>query len=427
MARRINAQLQWRRLLGGLLTDVFLAELSLFLWCAQAEITVLGFLAPATPRRFALAGDGIVRLYYFFGSEPEHAVYAGGFAALLIVGLGVFFALQTLGWLTRWFSGARRIRRQLRPIDSIANAASAMSAAEPDEELFRGVADAIDHLNAASPGAHLSLEGQGSGNMEPLETAVNSLINRMRESYRQQIRFVDDASHELRTPIAVIQGYANMLDRWGKDDPKVLQESITAIRTESEHMKTLVDQLLFLARGDMGRQKFSPQPVELEKMLQELRDESVLIDAKHHYRLRIAAPCTVSADPAMLKQAVRILVDNAAKYTPEGGDVTLGLKTEGGDALLSVQDTGCGVTREDAAHVFERFYRGDRARAETGGSGLGLAIAKWIVDQHGGRFSLVSYTGVGSRFTIRLPAQTAPPALPPDGKKQKQPRCAAAG
>lgn len=407
MAWRIHARQQWRRLFEWLLMDVLLALLASFLWCAQTEISALGQIDLATAHYFFMDSAGTQTLYYCFGPGGTNTVYAGDFAALLILGLITFSSLQTLSWLWRWFFGARRIRRILAPIDSIASAASAMSAAEPDEELFRNVAEAIDHVNAASPGAHLTLEGRAHQSMEPLEAAVNSLIARMRESYRQQIRFVDDASHELRTPIAVIQGYANMLDRWGKDDPKVLQESITAIRTESEHMKTLVDQLLFLARGDMGRQRFTPERLELGKMLQELRDESVLIDDSHHYALRVGEGCTVWADPAMLKQAVRILVDNAAKYTPAGGDITLSLKTQDNRALISVQDTGCGVSRADAEHLFERFYRGDKARAETGGSGLGLAIAKWIVDQHGGRFSLVSYPNVGSRFTVSLPLPTA--------------------
>lgn len=414
MARRIHARQQWRRLFEWLLLDIFLAVLAGFLWCARTEIAARGVFDLSGAHYFYLAESGAGALYYCFGPGGINRVYAGEFIALLTLGLMVLSGLQAFSWLWRWVFGARRIRRQLAPIDSIASAASAMSAAEPDEELFRNVAEAIDHLNAASPGAHLTLEGQRRETMEPLEAAVNSLINRMRESYRQQIRFVDDASHELRTPIAVIQGYANMLDRWGKDDPKVLQESITAIRTESEHMKTLVDQLLFLARGDMGRQKFTPERLDLGHMLQELRDESVLIDDSHHYALRADESCTVWADPAMLKQAVRILVDNAAKYTPAGGDITLSLKLEGSDALISVQDTGCGVAKADAEHLFERFYRGDKARAETGGSGLGLAIAKWIVDQHGGRFSLVSYAGVGSRFTVRLPVpavESAPKAL----------------
>lgn len=403
MAWRIHALQQLRRLWEWLLTDVLLMVLAVGLWCAFTEFHTLGALSLRSVHRFVFPELPGGSLYYLFGPQGECMAVADDFAAASAIGLGTFAAVQLISWLWRWVFGVRRIRRQLAPIDSIASAASAVSA-EPDEALFRSVADAIDHLNAASPAARLTLDGQSRETMQPLETAVNSLINRMRESYRQQIRFVDDASHELRTPIAVIQGYANLLDRWGKDDPKILQESITAIRTESEHMKTLVDQLLFLARGDMGRQRFSPQRLDAARMLRELRDESVLIDARHHYTLQADGPAAVIADPAMLKQAVRILVDNAAKYTPEGGLVSLSLRHSGGAVLLRVQDTGCGVSKQDAAHLFERFYRGERARADTSGSGLGLAIAKWIVDQHGGRLHLVSYELIGSRFTIELPA-----------------------
>lgn len=230
----------------------------------------------------------------------------------------------------------------------------------------------------------------------------------MHESYRQQVRFVDDASHELRTPIAVIQGYTNMLDRWGKDDETVLNESIAAIKTESDHMKTLVEQLLFLARGDMGRQQFKPEQIALADMLQEIHEESEMIDHKHPYALRVDRLCAAFADPAMLKQAVRILVDNAAKYTPEGGGITLRLRTdERGYPCIDVQDAGIGVAQKDVSHMFERFYRSDAARSsQTGGSGLGLSIAKWIVDQHGGYFEVVSAEGVGTRVSIHLPQKT---------------------
>lgn len=132
----------------------------------------------------------------------------------------------------------------------IAQAAERASAQQFDESKFRDLEDAIYHINAATPDAKLSI---GDTELAGLEAAVNNLMKRMHESYRQQVRFVDDASHELRTPIAVIQGYTNMLDRWGKDDETVLNESIAAIKTESDHMKTLVEQLLFLARGDMGQ------------------------------------------------------------------------------------------------------------------------------------------------------------------------------
>ena len=404
IARRISAHYQWRQLWRGLFGDIFVAFLALSLWCAAAELSVLGYLDLRGSRWFeaALADTGGVSgltVLYRFGPEGAQSVSAGRILFVLGGTLALAMSFQFLGWLGRWLTGARRLRKFLRPIDSIAAAAQTISDPGMDEDRFRDVAQAIDHLNAASPDVKLSLGGQ----MTELEEAVNSLIARMQSSYRQQIRFVDDASHELRTPIAVIQGYVNMLDRWGKNDEKVLQEAITAIQTESDHMKTLVDQLLFLARGDMGRQRFEKEPVDLGQMLAELREESLLIDEKHPYHLQIDRPCTIQADPAMLKQAVRILVDNAAKYTPEHGAITLRLQTEGGNALISVQDEGRGIAAGDAEHVFERFYRGDKARTTSGGSGLGLSIAKWIVDQHGGTIRLISYEGLGSRFSICLP------------------------
>ena len=192
------------------------------------------------------------------------------------------------------------------------------------------------------------------------------------------MRFVSDASHELRTPIAVIQGYANLLDRWGKDDPATRQEAIDAIRQEADSMKELVEQLLFLARGDNDSMQVSFEPFDLTEVAGEV--------------LRL------------IKQALRVLVDNAIKYTPEGGRVTIWAEGADGLARLSVEDEGQGIDRESLPHIFDRFYRTDESRArQTGGTGLGLAIAKWIADRHGGWFEVVSWPGVGTRITLVLP------------------------
>lgn len=406
IARRISAHYQWRRLWRALLGDALGAGLFVLVWCAAAEHRCLGTLTRGGVRRFELlapTAEQAADILYIFGPEGAYSAPAGPVLCALAGALAVIVCVQLLGWLLQWFAAPRRLRRFLRPIDSIAAAAQTISDPGMDETRFRDVAEAIDHLNAASPDVKLSLGGE----MAELENAVNSLIARMQSSYRQQIRFVDDASHELRTPIAVIEGYVNMLDRWGKNDEKVLQESITAIQTESKHMKTLVDQLLFLARGDMGRQRFERQPVELGQMLAEIREESALIDPDHPYELVIDTPARLRADPAMLKQAVRILVDNAAKYTPAGGAIRLRLQRQADRVLLSVQDEGRGISPEDAGQVFDRFFRGDKARTGSGGSGLGLSIAKWIVEQHGGVIRLVSYEGLGSRFTVDLPADPA--------------------
>ena len=411
IARRINARLQLRSLVGWLLMDVASAALGAFGWCAATEIEALGTFTLELPRELRLTQEsGFSDIRYFFGPDLSLSAPAGKALAVLSFVLAVLMIIQALTWLFRWFAGARKIRRYLRPIDDIAAAARTISHAPPEEGRFRDLTEAIDHLNAAAPNAKLSL---GDEDMAGLETAVNGLIARMHETYRQQTRFVDDASHELRTPIAVIQGYINLLDRWGKNDEKVLNESIEAIKTESEHMKTLVEQLLFLARGDMGRQKFAPEPLDLADMLAEVRDESQMLDSRHPYALRSQGPFVVSADPAMLKQAVRILVDNAAKYTPPNGEILLRLRTAGACACIDVQDEGAGISDADAPHVFERFYRGDRARSSSaGGSGLGLSIAKWIVEQHGGFLEIVSFEGVGTRVTIHFPLgeKTAKPA-----------------
>jgi signal transduction histidine kinase len=132
-----------------------------------------------------------------------------------------------INWLRSCIFGSIPIRRRLRAIDAIASAANRLSLGSFDDGRYRSLQEAIDHINAAEPDSLIDIEDE---NLSGLEDAVNNLIKRMHESYRQQIRFVDDASHELRTPIAVIQGYANMLDRWGKNDEKILDEAISAIK-----------------------------------------------------------------------------------------------------------------------------------------------------------------------------------------------------
>ena len=164
---------------------------------------------------------------------------------------------EGISWFFSIFAMRKRARRLLRPLDQMARAARELSAKQRAQE-SRGFDDEKVHdLEAAlgrlsQPGEQLHM---GDRELAGLEEAINSLLKRMHESYQQQARFVSDASHELRTPIAVIQGYANLLSRWGKQDEKVLEESIAALKSEADYMKKLVEQLLFLARGDIGKNK----------------------------------------------------------------------------------------------------------------------------------------------------------------------------
>ena len=293
-----------------------------------------------------------------------------------------------------------RIRRVLKPIDELAAAADALSNIDIENDArFQRLEAAMDNMNPAES----AVLSTGEKELEGLEQAINKFIERMREQNRQQARFVSDASHELRTPIAVIRGYADMLDRWGKEDPKVLEESIAAIKTESEGMQHLVEQLLFLARGDSGRTPVEMADVDLSLLMHEVCEESAMIDEKHSYTLSADSPVPARGDASLLKQTARILVQNASKYSPDGSSVRIGALVKDGRPAFYVQDEGIGMDSETSSHIFERFYRADDSRSKaTGGSGLGLAIAKWIVDRHGGRFEVVSRKDIGTRITVIL-------------------------
>ncbi len=209
----------------------------------------------------------------------------------------------------------------------------------------------------------------------------------------------------------MIQGYANMLDRWGKEDETVLEEGIEAIKHESEHMSALVEQLLFLARSDSGKNQMVKEQVDLGELVKEVYEESRMIDEIHRYSLKKpeGGRFFLTGDATMLKQTIRILADNAMKYSREGDEILFSVgKAEDGksEIFFSVQDSGEGMKEQDVIHIFERFFRSDAARnSSTGGSGLGLSIAKWIVDKHRGHFEILSREGLGTRITVWLPVK----------------------
>ena len=310
--------------------------------------------------------------------------------------------LEIIDLTELWSKGARKVRRKLKPLNEMAAKAQTLSELAFDETKYHDLENAISSLKVETPDAHIHMSDR---DLEGIETALNDLIDRMRESYKQQTRFVSDASHELRTPIAVIQGYVNMLDRWGKEDEAILEEAIEAIKNESAHMQRLVEQLLFLARGDSGRQNLEMKPVNLNEVMREVYEESLMIDEKHQYIFEENGQAQMIGDSAMLKQSARILIDNAAKYTPEQETIQIrvGVQQDGA-AYYGIQDNGIGMSENDVSHVFDRFYRADAVRnSQTGGTGLGLSIAKWIVERHIGYYNVISREGLGTRFTVIFP------------------------
>ena len=332
----------------------------------------------------------------------------------LALTLALFLGFVLVQGLISAISGAiwrGRVRQHLKRLTSLAQEARRLGAEAAAPQQVEHLREAIGHIQPTEPTRLHTADPDLKG----LEDAVNDLLDRMQAAYSQQTRFVSDASHELRTPIAVLKGYADLLERWGKDDPQVRDESIAAIQTEAERMSRLVEQLLFLARGDSGRTQLNKGAVDLADLAREVWEESNMIDSNHHWLLEAPVPLTIWADRDMLKQALRILSDNAAKYTAQGGEIQLRVRLDSeGRATVSVRDSGMGIRPEDAPHVFQRFYRADPARSrQSGGAGLGLSIASWVISQHGGYLEVYSWEGVGSRFTIVLPVETPPGETPP--------------
>ena len=237
---------------------------------------------------------------------------------------------------------------------------------------------------------------------------INQMAEDLAETERLKNEFISSVSHELRTPIAVIQGYANLLNRWGKDDPATRQEAIDAIRQEADSMKELVEQLLFLARGDNDSMHIEMETFDLTEVAAEVLKETGMIDQTHTFSARWEGAVPVCADVGLTKQALRILVDNSIKYTPAGGHITLSAALRDGMARLSVQDEGQGIDAGSLPHVFDRFYRADKARTrDDSGYGLGLAIAHAIAEEHGGNLAAASDDERGTTFTLTLPTLPA--------------------
>ena len=238
---------------------------------------------------------------------------------------------------------------------------------------------------------------------------------KLAEASRQKTDFLADVSHELRTPLTVLRGNAQVgLALGAEGEQKQLLEEVVE---ESKRMSRMVEELLFLARSDSSPPSLEPETVSVPPLMSDLVGRAAVLARERGAALAtdIRAEGTLHADPNRLEQAVLILVDNAIKYGPPGGTVTLhSAVARAGELRITVEDEGPGIPKEDLPRVFERFYRVDKARSRRmGGSGLGLPIAKTIVEAHGGHITAESRAGHGTRMSIHLPlASDAPDAEP---------------
>lgn len=235
-----------------------------------------------------------------------------------------------------------------------------------------------------------------------LTRQINKMLDSLQEAFERQENFVSDASHELKTPLSVIAGYANLLRRWGKDDPKILDEAVAAISRESENMKRIVEQLLWLAK--LGNFTLNIAEFNLYEAVSDIVDGYKTAGIKHEITLSGDASVTLNTDKNLITEAVRTLVDNAIKYTPpQTGEINIAIKQTETGVCMTVADNGVGIAEADRAHIFERFYRCDKVRGrESGSCGLGLTICKQIIEMMGGKISVESELGNGSTFKIEL-------------------------
>ena len=330
-------------------------------------------------------------------SEQDIEQSLGDLRSLLLRGGTLVLAFAFIGgWLMTWgiLAAVRRITRTARSI-----------AASRD-------------FNQRVPGMALA----GRDELVTLAATFNEMLASLQESYQRQQRFVADASHELRAPITSIRCNLDLLARAPDLPPAEAQAALADARTEADRMGRLVSDLLALAHTDAIQPSTADGYKNSDTRAQLIDLDSLLLEVFRQYRrsgegesgeqpphgprlmLQHITPAHVYGDADQLKQAFVALLDNALKYTPYEGSISLSLVTGEGYATVKVSDTGIGILPEDLPHIFERFYRADRARSrERGGSGLGLAIAQNIVRELQGSIEVESTPGKGSTFTVKLP------------------------
>lgn len=239
--------------------------------------------------------------------------------------------------------------------------------------------------------------------LDQLIKSLNQMIGQLQSAFDAQKQFVSDASHELRIPLTVIQGYADILSSWGKDNPQLLDESVDSIKEEIQNMKKLVEELLLITRIENNYFNQHFDPLDISELLLKVYTEGEMIDPTHHFVYKSQGSCIVKCNESLIIQALRGLVDNSIKYTPTGGTITLSYTADKDTCTLIVSDTGIGIPIEELENVKRRFFRIDEGRSrETGGTGLGLSIIDSIVKLHHGKLIIKSALGQGTEICIVL-------------------------
>lgn len=298
---------------------------------------------------------------------------------LVATGIGALVVLAVMSLTGVWV-----VRLGVRPINDVTDAADAISGGDRDRRL--------PSYPPGTEAAHLA-------------SAFNQMLDQKETADERLRQFVADASHELRTPLTSIRGYVELYHRGGLTDQDRLDDAMRRVSGEAERMGALVDDLLLLSKLDRGL-PLETSTVDLASMLDDAALDAGAVQPERTITVDTERPLTCTADPLRIHQVVAAVVANALVYSPSDTPIELRGSRRDGAVVIDIVDHGPGLDADAAAHVFERFYRGDESRARsTGGSGLGLSIAKSIVEAHGGRIAVHSSPGAGCTFTIALPTR----------------------
>ena len=270
---------------------------------------------------------------------------------------------------------------------------------------FKPVRQITDTVDAINDGDDLSARiglHRGRDEIHRLAATFDSMFDRLELSFNAEKRFASDASHELRTPVSIILAECEYA-RANAQTVEDYQESLDVVERQGRRMSGLINQLLNITRMDQGTQAISREEADFSELVDVVTDEAVRASGKDFtVEKHIEPGVTANIDVGLMSRLVQNLVENACKYTPDGGKITVSLHAAGGRATLTVSDTGIGIAKRDLGHIWERFWQADSSRGVDRGSGLGLAMVKQIADAHGGKLSVESEPGQGSSFSYSM-------------------------
>lgn len=321
--------------------------------------------------------DGETVTLYFFKTITSELIFFDNFQKSLL-------ALDVFGIFLSICVGMTVSRKILTPIKTMNELAQKIAFEKMEGRIPIGTAD--DELNE-------------------LAKTLNEMLDRLQGGINNQQKFVSEASHELRTPAAVIKGYIDFIETYGTADEKLLRENLKVIGSEAKNMQDLLENLLFISRTDQNRQKLNKKILDLDDIVGDVMSKMKTVTNTHKIELIENQPAKIFGDETTIRQMIRVFLDNAVKYTPKGGSIKVSSTVSDKKVSLSISDSGIGIAPENQSEIFKRFVRIDSEDlvSETKGSGLGLPIAKWIADNHGIKISVNSELGKGTTFTLSIP------------------------